>query len=89
MNQIPAVIENWLFLVLLGGYDENTYRLSTSTIYDNGIFKAGPELPYAVDNHCMIKWNGTHSLLTGGYNGVEVSKVFKSKQIPRIFFYAP
>ena len=36
-------------------------------INQNGVFRAGPELLQATADHCMIRLNKTHSILTGGW----------------------
>ena len=49
--------------------------LSTTEIFEQGSFKAGPVIPAPVYNHCMIRINETHSILTGGYQHTAESHV--------------
>ena len=46
-----------------GGSDGST--LQDSEVYSGGSFHAGPDLPYPVDRHCMVKINDTHVMTTG------------------------
>ena len=62
--------------LISGGYDGNNY-LSTSEIFEDGSFKAGPDLPVSVARHCMVMVNETHTVLTGGYGGGEQVHMFK------------
>lgn len=55
--------------IFAGGYGVHE-RWNSTEIFENGAFKTGPELPQAIQDHCMISLNTTHSMLTGGFNGV-------------------
>ena len=55
-------------LLFIGGYAGGS--LKTSEILSNGTFSPGPALPMAVEQHCMIRLNETHSMLTGGFDSV-------------------
>ena len=50
--------------MFLGGYDHNV--LVSSEFYRAEVFGTGPTLPSPTAEHCMIKINETHSILTGG-----------------------
>ena len=55
-------------LWVTGGY---RYRfLSSTDIIDKDFnIKRGPDLPVVMSHHCIVNWNDTHMLLTGGNDG--------------------
>ena len=55
--------------------------LSSSEIYEDGEFKAGPEMPVTVYSHCMVRLNETHSLLTGGATNLDQVSIFHNHQV--------
>jgi len=56
-------------LWVTGGYNVN-YHLSSTDIIDQDFnVKQGPELPFTVSDHCIVNWNISHMLLTGGDGG--------------------
>ena len=53
-------------LWVTGGYD-GWYAHSSTDIIDKYLnIKRGPALPTAINRHCIVNWNDTHMLLTGG-----------------------
>ena len=53
---------------ILGGYNDVNHILSSSEMYHSEFnsFLPGPELPYGLFRHCMVKINQTHFALIGG-----------------------
>ena len=61
-------------LWILGGYDENNNKLSsTEFIFSDGRNEEGPPMPIALTKHAIVKINDTTSLLVGGYTGSSLS----------------
>ena len=56
-----------VIISFLGGND-GLNSMATTELFVHGHIVTGPELPYAVENPCMIRINETHSMLTGGYS---------------------
>ena len=54
-------------LWVTGGYNGDNDVLSSTDIVDQYLnIKRGPDLPLEVHYHCMVNWNSSHMLLTGG-----------------------
>lgn len=53
-----------------GTSQDGVTDLSTSQVYDFSRIEwiEGPELPVAMQGHCKVKLNSTHTLVTGGYS---------------------
>jgi hypothetical protein len=57
-------------LWVTGGYNDNGYHLQTSEFVSIGQPSVqGPDLPYAVNGHCLVGVNSSTALLCGGFNG--------------------
>ena len=55
-----------LYFLLLGGIGSDRKLKSSSEHFDNGAFRAGPDLPYESSGHCMVRLNTTHFAMLGG-----------------------
>lgn len=66
-----------MFLIVFsGGYVSEGNATKTTEIFENGRFRDGPDLPLGLADHCMIRVNVTHSILTGGLPRVSNTHVY-------------
>ena len=49
----------------MGGHGKNS--INTTEIFQNGVWKRGPELPERFLFACATQMNSTHTMITGGY----------------------
>ena len=63
-----------MYFLISGGV--NVGYLSSTEIYESGEFRAGPDMPQALFNHCTVRINETHSIITGGQDGVGQKVIF-------------
>ena len=53
-----------------GGFDRTTSQfLTTSLIYEDQVFRPGPDLPHACKDSCTLRLNETHVFFAGGETG--------------------
>ena len=52
---------------ITGGVGSDGIALGETEIYENGIFRFGPDLPKALKEHCMVNLNRTHVFVGGGF----------------------
>merc|ERR1711860_406484 len=52
--------------LIIGGYDENGNKLNTTELISSSGSVKGKDFPTTIWNHCTIKINSTHALVTGG-----------------------
>jgi hypothetical protein len=62
-------------LWVTGGYNDGNGYLQTSEFVSIGQAAVkGPDLPYAVSDHCLVGVNSSTALLCGGYNGQSLNE---------------
>ena len=55
-------------LWLTGGFGNDDLPLNSTEIVDSDLkIRPGPDLPYPDYDHCMVQWNETHTMFTGGF----------------------
>ena len=64
-----AILPNGDLWVTGGRLDRDEVLSSTDIIDKDFNIKRGPDLPAVMEAHCIVTWNNTHMLLTGGWGG--------------------
>ena len=77
-------------LVVVGGRSGQV-TLNTTEIWKpkTGKWQFGPTLPYPVEQHCSVKINSSHLLITGGLGSVEPIKRYKEKSTLSDYSFNP
>jgi len=53
--------------LIIGGWDENGNRLKSTALITSIGSEEGKDFPVTIANHCSFKINGSHALVTGGF----------------------
>jgi hypothetical protein len=65
---------NRTHLWITGGYNDNGWLKTSEFVSIGQPSVKGPDLPYAVDFHCLVGVNSSTALLCGGYNGGDLNE---------------
>ena len=57
-------------LVVVGGRTGGTTTTNRTQIWDGKSWTLGPDLPLTLEQHCTVRINSTHLMITGGLSSV-------------------
>ena len=76
-------------LVIFGGYNAGYLQSTEKFDGDNGISKAGTNMPWAIGYHCAVKVNETTALIIGGYGSSILRSTYFYNANLKIFIPGP